>query len=144
MQNIRRLNLWNPIFMAFGGNQIPSTKIGNRITIVFILFVFVGGIENCFAQNLQVFTISGVVYDDKGETLPSATIQTKNNPEIGWVTDFDGRFELEANDGDTLAFTYLGYQTYEYIVKEEVTDLEIVLEPLASALEEIVVVGMGE
>ncbi len=92
------------------------------------------------AQSTE-YTIKGVVKDDAG-TLIGVTI-TVQGKMGGTVTDVDGNFSIKASKGDKLIFSYVGYESYEYIVTEEVQDLEINLESTAYEVEELVVTAMG-
>ena len=54
-------------------------------------------------------TVSGLVSDSDGP-LPGATVivQGTNN---GVSTDFDGNFSIQADEGDVLEISYVGFQT---------------------------------
>jgi outer membrane receptor protein involved in Fe transport len=76
-----------------------------------------------------------VVEAGSSEGLPGATVVVKGTT-VGATTDFDGTFSLDANAGDILVITYIGFQTQEVTAADG-----IVVELLASAteLDEIVV-----
>ena len=94
------------------------------------LFMFFGTVTAAFSQ------ISGTVLEgDLGEPLPGATVIVKGT-DNGVVTDFDGNFTIEANDGDTLVVSFLGYQTLEL---EAVDGASIQLSQSTSQLSEVVV-----
>jgi TonB-linked SusC/RagA family outer membrane protein len=60
----------------------------------------------------------------------------------GVVTNFDGEFVIDAPPDAVLQFSYVGY----VVTKIEVdgrTNLEVIMEPSASALDEVVVIGYG-
>ncbi len=79
-------------------------------TILFLLFLC----PIIMAQNTK---IEGYVYDhDDDMPLVGANvyIETKNK---GTVTDFNGYFSIEIEMGDTLLFSYTGYQEEEVIIK---------------------------
>lgn len=86
-------------------------------------------------------TINGTVTDKNGETLPGVTILLKGTNK-GTTTDFDGKFKLEANIGDILVFSYVGYKTEEYEITG--TNLEISLEEDIASLDEVIVTGYNE
>ena len=82
---------------------------------------------------------SGVVLDDLGEPVLGATVLEKGTTN-GTVTDLDGKFDLQVNNGATLVISFVGYTTKE--VKAAAT-LKITLEEDNKTLEETVVVGYG-
>ena len=59
--------------------------------------------STAFAQQ-----ISGVVSDENGTPLPGATVQIEGTA-TGVTTDFDGNYSINAQEGDTLLFSYVGY-----------------------------------
>lgn len=67
-------------------------------------------------------TVRGVVKDDFGQGLPGVSILLFGT-QLGTVTDADGRFEFprKLKEGDKLIFSFIGFETKEYIVPKEVT-----------------------
>jgi len=86
-------------------------------------------------------TITGVVSDDQNMPLPGASVLIKGTT-TGTQTDFNGNYSLEANQGDTLVFSYVGMETQEVVVGSNST-IDVQLAISASELEEVVVVGYG-
>ena len=93
------------------------------------------------ASTQQVKTISGTIVDDAGIPLIGANVMVKGTT-TGTITDLDGKFSLEAAQGQVLVFTYIGYETYEVKVGSGNT-LNVTLKEDSKALEEVVVVGYG-
>ena len=74
------------------------------------LFLFTFMISaGIFAQS-----VTGVVTSDDGP-LPGATVLVQGTNEFA-TTDFDGNFTIEANQGDILIVSFVGYQTQEVAV----------------------------
>lgn len=94
-------------------------------------------------QSSNELTISGVVMDEFKQTLPGVAIYLKDRPGTGWITNENGEFSIKARRGDILVFTFLGYSPFEHVIVQPEARLTINLEPLATMLEETVVVGMG-
>lgn len=90
----------------------------------------------------QTFTIEGKVSDDMGP-LVGATINVKNNLTQATMTDEDGKFAIRAKQGETLVFSYVGYENVEYKVTGEKKDLDIVMASKASELDEVIVTALG-
>ncbi|NBS19999.1 MAG: hypothetical protein EBS74_09505, partial [Flavobacteriia bacterium] len=102
-----------------------------------LLTMFILGIQLMVGQE----TISGTVSDKNGP-LPGATVLVKGTTN-GTQTDFDGNFSLSGvSQGDTLEFSYVGYQSSE-LIYEQNADLQILLIEDTKALDEVVVVGYG-
>ncbi|MES2827371.1 MAG: SusC/RagA family TonB-linked outer membrane protein [Bacteroidota bacterium] len=81
-----------------------------------------------------------VLSDVKQPTKPLAV--TSPTPEIGDVvhmTDENGRFDLEAEEGDEIGISFIGYQTFVFTVKSGMPSLNIKLRTVSEQLEEIVI-----
>lgn len=94
--------------------------------------------QSLWAQNL---TITGVVYDDTDLSVPGANITVKGTSH-GTITDFDGNFSIEANKGDVLVISFIGYATQEITVKSD-APLKVVLKSDTQMLDEVVAIGYG-
>ncbi len=90
-----------------------------------------------YSQNL---TIQGIVTGDN-EPLIGATVLIKGTGN-GTQTDFNGAYEISANSGDTLVFSYIGFITNEIPITDQ-TSIDVALGLNVNALEEVVVVGYG-
>lgn len=91
----------------------------------------------------QQKTITGKVTDaGNGEPLPGVTIVVKGTTN-GTITNFDGAFSLNTEEGQTLAFSFIGYTPQEVLVgSSNVINLE--LAQSMENLEEVVVIGYGQ
>ncbi|MAG87746.1 MAG: SusC/RagA family TonB-linked outer membrane protein [Flavobacteriaceae bacterium] len=84
-----------------------------------------------------------MVYDaDSGETLPGVTVNIKGS-NTGTVTDLDGSFEIKAESGSILVFSFVGYVSQEVIIKDQ-TSLSINMETDIASLEEVAIIGYGK
>ena len=84
--------------------------------------------------------ISGVVLDENGGPLPGANVVIENTS-TGVSTDFDGNFTINANSGQVLVISYIGY-TSEYITVGNQDSVTVSLQ-LDNELEEVVVTALG-
>ncbi|MDE6623506.1 MAG: TonB-dependent receptor [Alistipes sp.] len=92
----------------------------------------------------QLLPITGTVYDDNNQPLPGASIIIKGTPR-GTTTDAKGKFSLQAEEGQTLAISFIGFTDKEMKVTGSMTNLSIRLETSSNAIEEVVVsVGYGQ
>lgn len=85
--------------------------------------------------------ITGLVVTEDTEVVPGATVVLKDTKQ-GVITDIDGKFSIEAKEGQTLIISYLGYKTQEIIISKK-DHYNIVLIEDLNNLEEVVVVGYG-
>ncbi|RYC51815.1 TonB-dependent receptor [Flagellimonas olearia] len=81
--------------------------------------------------------VTGTVYDDQNVPLPGASVQVKGTT-TGAITDFDGNYTIEANTGDILVFSYVGFNTQEATVTGSTLDVTL---QAGLELENVVVVG---
>ncbi|GHU13900.1 SusC/RagA family TonB-linked outer membrane protein [Betaproteobacteria bacterium] len=85
--------------------------------------------------------ITGVVTDANKEPIIGVNVVEKGTTN-GVITDYDGKYTLEAKEGAILQFSYIGYLTKEVSVNK-LTSLNVQLIEDTQALEEVVVVGYG-
>lgn len=73
------------------------------------------------------FTIKGVLKDKQsGEELVGVNIFVEGDQLKGTVSDFDGKYELKANEGDVVIFRYVGYEDVKHTVTgNETVDLQL-------------------
>ena len=87
-------------------------------------------------------TISGTVSEsENGFPLPGVNVIISGSSS-GTTTDFYGKYQLTANNGDVLVFSYVGYTSQEVIFAGQAV-LDVQLSEDASALDEIVLIGYG-
>lgn len=90
----------------------------------------------------QEFIIKGKVTDETGESLIGVNIIIEGTT-TGTVTDFDGNYTLEVSDPNiTLVFSYIGYRPVSIPVNGQ-SEINVVLQMDAIALDEIVAIGYG-
>jgi TonB-dependent starch-binding outer membrane protein SusC len=94
-----------------------------------------------FSLFAQKSVINGVVVDSKNESIIGANVLIKGT-HVGTITDFDGKFSIEASAKDVLLVSYIGMNPEEIIVGSE-HNLKIVLQENTKTLDEVVVIGYG-
>ena len=95
-----------------------------------------------WAQNKQ---ISGTVTDEKGTPLPGVSVQIKSTTR-GVATDFDGKYSIEASQGNVLLFSSMGYASQEKTIGKGGGNsliINVQLKEDTEELGEVVVVGYG-
>lgn len=118
--------------LVFSHNFSEKMRI-SLSSILVLLFLLFGG--SAFAQEIEV---TGTLTDPKGMPLLGANVVIKNT-KIGVLTDFNGKYSIDAELGDVLVFSYLGFKTQEIEVQDAV--INVALEKNVSMLSEVVVTG---
>ncbi len=85
--------------------------------------------------------ITGTVLDATGMPVIGANVMVKGTTN-GTITDMDGKFSLDVEEGATLVVSYIGFANQEIKVGKQ-TNLSIALKEDSKALDELVVVGYG-
>jgi len=68
--------------------------------------------------------VRGTVIEDAGHPLPGVSIVI-NGTHTGTQTNFDGNFYIEVAKGQTLVFSYVGFQTKEVAITENLNTLNV-------------------
>ncbi|MGV6829389.1 MAG: SusC/RagA family TonB-linked outer membrane protein [Flavobacteriales bacterium] len=110
------------------------TKFSGILTL---LLAFV--VQLSFAQEK---TISGTITDNTGMPLPGVNIIVKGTSN-GTQSDFDGNYTVNANVGQTLVFSYVGFNTVEQAVTASTSKMDLQMEEDTAVLEEVIVTAQG-
>ncbi|WP_142786380.1 SusC/RagA family TonB-linked outer membrane protein [Changchengzhania lutea] len=111
-------------------------NLKTKLTLIIILFFNIVMI----AQNGTV--IKGTVVSATDNIpIPGVNVIVVNTTR-GTTTDFDGNYQIQANEGEVLQFTYIGFTTQVQIIGNQTTINISLAEDLAQ-LDEVVVVGYG-
>lgn len=89
------------------------------------------------ATSISFAQVGGTISDAENNPLPGATIVVKGTT-TGATTDFDGAFNIDANQGDMLVISFVGFETQE--VTYDGSALSIVMQEGVS-LDEVLVTG---
>ena len=105
-----------------------------KVLLMFIVGLFLS--VNTFAQQIVV---KGIVKDTTGEPIIGANVIVKGTTN-GTITDFDGNFLLNANKGDIIIVSFIGYRSQE---AQAAASMNIILKDDTELLDEVVVIGYG-
>lgn len=98
-------------------------------------------LETADAKVLQQQRVEGTVSDDNGG-LAGVSVVVKGTSE-GTKTDDNGRYTLQVSGNNAvLVFSMIGYEPQEVAVSQR-SQIDVKMTPLASDLEEVVIVGFG-
>ncbi len=112
----------------------PQVSISEKLT---------GRVAGIAVSDTNTKLISGRLLDAHGEPIIGASVNIKENKQIGTITDVDGNFRLTVpkEQEGTLLAAYVGMENKEIPLKENVGD--ITMKDDAELLSEVVVVGYG-
>ena len=85
--------------------------------------------------------ITGRVTDNEGIELAGVNVVIKGTAK-GTITDAEGQFSLEVQQGDILVFSFIGYKSQEIAIAGQ-SSINILLESNVQLLESLVVTGYG-
>lgn len=111
-------------------NYTMKTKFKGILTLLLAFTVHL-----VFAQK----TVTGTVSDESGP-LPGVSVLIKGTT-TGTETDFDGKYSLQANQGDVLLFSYVGIPNVEKTVGAS-NVIDVVMTG-GEVLEEVVITALG-
>lgn len=114
-------------------SHLIMRRLVKRYFFLFILLFLSSGI---MAQ-----IITGTVTDEKNAPLPGVSVSIKGGTSAT-VTNEQGNFSIDAQPGQTLVFSYVGYASQEVLVGDSKT-INVQLAVSAIDLGEVVVVGYG-
>jgi hypothetical protein len=105
--------------------------------------------KNVTGRNIPTFNYSGqklrgeVIDASTGEPLAFAKVIFSNNPSVGAVTDFDGKFEVIVPKGENyITASYIGYNSIQLPINAPY--LKFFVQPQEVSLEEVVITSNKE
>lgn len=107
-----------------------------KLKLLFIVLIM-GFTSSVMAQS----TVTGIVTDSQNVPILGVNVLVKGTVN-GTATDFDGKYQIVAKNGDILLFSFVGYKAKQVTFTGQ-TQLNIILEEDASQLDEVVVIGYG-
>ncbi|SHF79900.1 SusC/RagA family TonB-linked outer membrane protein [Pedobacter caeni] len=93
------------------------------------------------AANSNRIKINGVIRDATGQPLIGVSVKVKGT-QIGASTNSSGQFSIDANIGDVLEVSYLGYITKQVTITSPAA-LSVLLDEDSKLLSEVVVTALG-
>ncbi len=81
--------------------------------------------------------ISGTVLDDQSQPLPGVSVVVKGT-DRGTITDFNGVYNIEAEQDEVLVFSYVGFNTQEVTVTGSTMDVTM---QSGVSLDQVVLIG---
>lgn len=122
-------------------NKLILRKAISRISEVIVTLCLLFSASAMPAIAASPVSVSGtVVSQGSDEPLIGVSVRIKGS-QRGVATDVDGKYALEAKEGDVLLFSYIGYQPVEVTVDRNV--INVTMQEDYMKLNDVVVVGYG-
>lgn len=99
------------------------------------------GEYNEISQSTKI--VNGLLTDQEGNPIIGATVRVKEGTN-GVISDIDGRFSIKVSNGQTLIFSFIGYETVERKVTSETQTINLRMAEKMAELDDVVVVGFGK
>ena len=125
--------------IIFKDDPISYTKLKKQI----VLKEETGLLKENVLDKIIQQTVTGKVTDETGEPVFGATVVVKGTTN-GVSTDTEGNFSIQANSGDIIEITYVGYAKYVINVTTNTSFVSVSLKEQNTNLEEVVLVGYGQ
>ncbi len=140
--NLKKVSLEKILESAFLNTSL-SYKISDKQVIIKKLVEKSNKLTSKNLADLQeTITVTGSITEaESGMPLPAANILEVGTSN-GVMTDFDGNYSIEVSEDAILTVSYIGYTTKEIQVNGQ-SEIDVVLETDAAALDDVVVVGYG-
>lgn len=121
--------------MVFGHVIQKTRRSSMSLLVLFFLFLFSG-----FHLNAQ--KIDGII-KEAGSSLPLPGVSVGiKGTSIGTISDMDGKYSIAVNNGDTLVFNYIGFET-QNIAFQGQSNIDVFLKESSVDLDEITVTALG-
>ncbi len=115
-------------------NKFMKSRLFFKATFTICLIFF------C-ATFMQAQSVSGQLLDSDGSPLIGASVIVQGT-DRGTITDVDGKYTINATEGEVLKISYIGYQDQLVTVGSE-SNISFTMSTDAELLDEVVVVGYG-
>ncbi|WP_339609862.1 TonB-dependent receptor [uncultured Roseivirga sp.] len=116
-----------------------DSRLKRSIVLKSIMLLFLVVSMQTFGQTGD--KIAGKVVTDDGLPLPGVTVRVQGTQK-GAISDADGKFTIDAQSGEVLSFTFIGY-TEVIIPVNNQTQVNVTMYEETTELGEFVVVGYG-
>ncbi len=115
----------------------------NKVLIKQVLaFILMMGCLGAMAQTNSI-TVTGIIIDGSGVTIPGVNVLEKANPTNGVITGIDGSYTINVSDKDAiLSFSFIGYKEQQIAIDGR-TEINVSLIEELTGLDEVVVIGYG-
>lgn len=110
---------------------------------IFLIYMLLFGFATVLSAQEEIVEITGKVTDESEEPLVGVNVYVADVPGLGTITDVDGNFTIEIPAFHRLAFSYIGFDKQEILIKEQRVVNVVLKESDDNVLNEVVVTGTG-
>lgn len=93
-----------------------------KAMLIFSAIMCITCISGLSAQSL---TVTGTVTDENNQPLIGTNVSIEKTQK-GTITDMQGKYSIEANQGETLSFSYIGYKTKKVKANRPVINIKMI------------------
>ncbi len=136
-------SLYNILTELSSNADLQFKRINKSIYVTRVPRIFNKKVQDVIENlNIAQLRVSGtVISGDVGKSLPGVSIIIKGKGE-GTTTDIEGNYSILVDEGSTLQFSFIGYESREVVITNQ-TNLDVTLEPSLEQLDEVIIVGYG-
>ena len=118
---------------------VPRCFITPVVLLVFFFFFNPVYATNDKLNPEKPITVSGVITDEKGETMPGVNVFEKST-QNGVIADIDGEYRIAVDDHAILVFSFVGYEQKEVPVNgQRIINVQMAVRQ--NVLNEVVAIG---
>jgi hypothetical protein len=128
------------VFYYVSGNQVVLMQKSEQEALI-VKLKHLAENSKLITRDLFFKTITGKVTDEKGAPLLGVSVTVKGTTR-GTTTNANGAFTIDAEVGETLEFSMVGFAPFSIKVGSD-NSISITMQPDISDLGELVVIGYG-
>ncbi len=91
-----------------------------------LVFLFTIGSFSLIAQEAKIEVVGEIIDTETKEAIPYVHIVNKNT-NAGTASNTEGRFWIRINPSDTLLFSAIGFETYQFIINNQINSERILI-----------------
>ncbi len=119
------------------GLHLTNKRLNNN----YLSQIRIKELKSKYDSSIDKGFVSGIVSDEYGSPLPGVNVVVKGTNN-GTQTDFDGNFLIQVDNNDQLIFSFVGYSSLNYKIKND-NFLYLSMLPDQSAIDEVVISAFG-
>lgn len=140
--NVRNANIQSVLNLCFK-NQPLTYKIEDKTILIIPKQAQEAAKQQDYiakAPSVQQNDVHGIVTDSSGKPLAGVSVLIKGTQK-GTITSAEGKYQIEADNGDILQFQYIGYTAKEAVVQGN--EINVTLLSKSVDLNDVVIIGYG-